>query len=251
MKTFKTLNTCYTIYLTIIFFFLLANFPCLIYPDTAVKTVVIDPGHGGKDHGATGPSGLKEKEVVLDIALKLKKELESTNKFKVFLTRTKDKFVSLPLRKKIAKLHQPDILISLHCDGNKDRKVKGTSVYILSKRGEKFTVQHSLTEGDYVFNGEYQNNSLAQANNIMSKTTKQSQKLAELTLKHVTAQLGTKQMGVRRAGFKILKVLDVPSILIEVAFISNWWEERQLKKDSFQQKAAIGIRKAILEFTKD
>ncbi|MCK5707662.1 MAG: N-acetylmuramoyl-L-alanine amidase [Candidatus Aureabacteria bacterium] len=216
-----------------------------------VKTIVIDPGHGGKDQGASGPSGIAEKEVTLDISLKLKKELEKTKKFKVFMTRTTDKFVSLKKRKKIAKRYKPDVLISIHCDGNKDRDINGTAVYILSKKGENFTIKRSLTQGDYVFNGNYMNNSLADANHTMAKTMKQSRKLADITLKYLLAQLGTKDMHVRKAGFKVLKILDVPSILIEVAFITNWWEEKQLKKDKFRQKAAVGIRKALLEFFKN
>lgn len=231
----------------VITFLSLLFFTQLAYSQDVI-TIVIDPGHGGKDNGATGPSGIKEKDVVLDIALKLKKELEKTQNYSVFLTRTKDEFVALPERKRIAKLHQPDVLISIHCDGNKSRKVNGTTVYILSERGEKFTIQRSLTEGDYVFNGEDLNNSLSEANTIMAETMKKSENLAGLVLKNLTADIGTKKMGVRKAGFKILKVLDVPSVLVEVAFITNWWEEKQLAKDSFRLKAAVSIRKAIEEF---
>ena len=233
-----------------LFFFSLTASICYAknFTPPTIKTIVIDPGHGGKDNGATGPTGLKEKNVVLDIAILAKKELESTKKYKVFLTRKNDTFVSLPGRKKIAKKYQPDILISIHCDGNKSRKVNGTTIYILSKRGEKFTIQHSLTQGDYVFNGEDSNNSLKQANRTMADTMKQNKILADIMLEHLLAQLGTKDMHVRKAGFKILKILDVPSILVEIAFITNWWEERQLKKSNFKKRAAIAIKKAVEDF---
>ena len=215
----------------------------------ALKTIVIDPGHGGKDRGATGPSGLKEKDVVLDIAIKLKKELEKKGRFRVYLTRSRDEFVSLKQRKKIAKKYRPHAFISIHCDGNKDRKVRGTTVYILSKKGEKYTIQHSLTEGDYIFNGNNNSsNTLAEANHIMALTRQQNQRLADLTLKAIVRDLGTKNMRVRKAGFKVLKILDVPSILVEVAFISNWWEEKQLKKNEFRLRAAKAIAKAIEDF---
>ena len=79
----------------------------------------------------------------------------------------------------------------------------------------------------------------------MANTMKKSEQLANITLKYLTAQLGTKKLGVRKAGFKMLKVLDVPSILVEVAFITNWWEEKQLAKESFRLKAAISIKKSI------
>ena len=214
------------------------------------KIIVIDPGHGGKDNGATGPTGLKEKTVTLDIALILKKELEKTKKYKVYLTRHTDVFVSLKKRKKIAKYYKPDIFISIHCDGNKSRKAHGSTVYILSEKGKRYTIHRALTQGDYVFNGKEEPHSLYKANHIMASTMKKSEKLAKITIKNLTKTLGTKSLGVRRAAFKMLKVLDTPSILVEVAFITNWWEEKQLKKKSFRRKAAIAIKRSIEEFFK-
>jgi N-acetylmuramoyl-L-alanine amidase len=217
-------------------------------PPPEKKIIVLDPGHGGKDFGAQGQNGLKEKDIVLDISLRLKKELEDTGYFNVFLTRKTDEAVSHEQRKRTARFHKPDAFICIHCNGNRDKRVKGTTVYILSKRGETATIQNALTEGDYVFNGKESKSNEAEANSTMAKTMKQSERLAHITLSNLLRQLGTHRIGVKRAAFKMLKILDVPSILVEVAFITNAAEENLLSDGKFRAKAAAGIKESLLQF---
>ncbi|MFH1996725.1 MAG: N-acetylmuramoyl-L-alanine amidase [Candidatus Omnitrophota bacterium] len=224
--------------------------------ESRLKTIVIDPGHGGKARGAIGPTGLKEKDVTLGIAKKLKARLEAEG-YRVYLTRTRDDDVSLVRRRDMAEERNADLFVSIHCDGSKNRNPNGTAVYILSKKGADIVRNRALTSGDYIISAEslsrekedYLNTTIVDLK--MDGITKESRKFAELAETYLVKELGTKRLGVKDAAFAVLKTADVPSCLVEVAFITNWWEEKQLKKDSIQENVAKALTQAVNRYFED
>jgi len=215
-----------------------------------VSVIVIDPGHGGKALGAVGPTGLKEKDVALGIAKKLKRLLERDG-YLAFLTRDADYDVPLSKRREIASRHKADLFISIHCDGSEKAKAHGTAVYILSWRGARIIKDRALTKGDYLLpDDRYERTH----NDYLHKTivdlkfdgsARESRVFAERAVSYITEELGTKNMGVKRAAFAVLKNVDVPSCLVEVAFITNWWEEKLLKQDAVRGRVAKALADAI------
>jgi N-acetylmuramoyl-L-alanine amidase len=219
-----------------------------------LEVVVIDPGHGGRALGAVGPTRLKEKDVVLDISKKLKKMLEREG-YLVFLTRTGDYDVSLVRRRRIARNYEADLFISIHCDGSKNRKANGTAVYILSTRGARVVKDRALTKGDYLLSNESYDESRKTSyldetivDLKMDGSSRESRIFADLAVSELTKELGTKNLGVKSAAFAVLKNVDIPSVLVEVAFITNWWEEKLLKQDSVKQNVARALTQAILKY---
>lgn len=218
------------------------------------KTIVIDPGHGGRARGAGGPRGLKEKDVVLDIAKRLERLLNNNRSYKVFLTRRSDCDVSLIERSKFARKNGADLFISIHCDGNKSRWVNGTAVYVLSEKGVDIIKERTLTNGDFLidpievnYDRNYkQNKTLVDL--IQTGTRQESYVFAKLSGTSIARELGTRNLGVKEANFAVLKILDVPSVLVEVAFITNWWEERLLRRSSVRQRVAKALYRAIEEY---
>jgi N-acetylmuramoyl-L-alanine amidase len=177
------------------------------------KKIIIDAGHGAHDSGAIGPSGLKEKDVTLDTALLLKDELEKAGAI-VKLTRSKDVFLELAERTLIANSSDYDAFISIHADSY-SRTSRGTTTY------------YNISTN---FNGP------------------KSQQLAKIVQKHLVAQLGTYNRGYKQQEFYVNRKNELPSILVELAFISNPNEEALLKTKAFRQKAAVGIRKGLEEY---
>lgn len=219
-----------------------------------LKTIVIDPGHGGRSRGAAGPRGSKEKDVVLDIAMRLERLLNDKRGYKVLLTRKGDYDVSLVARRELAKRNGADLFISIHCDGNRNRRVNGTAIYVLSQKGVNITRERALTHGDFLIDprdasydrGHRLNETLVDL--IQTGTRQESYIFAELSVASITKELGTKNLGVKEANFAVLKILDVPSVLVEVAFITNWWEEKLLRRPSVRQRVARALCKAIEEY---
>ncbi len=219
-----------------------------------LKTIVIDPGHGGRSRGAAGSKGLKEKNVVLDIARKLEKLLNERRGYKVLLTRKGDYNVSLKERRGLAKRNGADLFISIHCDGNRNRRVNGTAVFVLSQKGVNITKERALTDGDFLVDPEDiaydQNNRLNETlvDLIQTGTRQESCIFAELSLASITRELGTRNLGLKEANFAVLNMLDVPSVLVEVAFITNWWEEKLLRRPSVRRRVAKALRVAIEQY---
>ncbi len=229
----------------------------------SIKTVVIDPGHGGKDAGAVGPSDLYEKDVVLAIGLELKKLLQEKTDIKVHMTRDKDVFIPLRQRTKFANQKKADLFISIHANsigGDKAKKarVKGYKMYFLShakneddKRAAMIENSVIELEDDEQGSGNYLENILNDmANNEYLKESQDiSIRITEAFGNNVT-QIRKLHTGVGQANFWVLNGAFMPAVLVETAFISNPNEEKLLKSLKFQKKVAKAISDAVIDFKK-
>lgn len=216
-----------------------------------IKVIVIDPGHGGKDPGAVGRYGLREKDVVFDIALEIKKLLEREN-IKAVMTRDKDEFVSLWKRTSIANTSKADFFISIHANASNSRQANGFEVYCLSDNidGEARAVM--AAENNVL---EFEKDSLNRRNIDLDATLcdlvyKENQagsnQMADILCETVSAELKSKNRGVKDALFYVLKGVSIPAVLIEVGFVSNGYEESKLKSAEYKKQLADTIVKGIL-----
>jgi len=225
--------------------------------DTSIKTIVLDPGHGGKDPGAIGFSKKHfEKEVVLEVAKKVKTLLEKNLPVKVLLTRTDDRFVSLHQRTKFANREKADLFISIHCNAHRSNKVVGTEVYYLStaKTDEARAVESLENSVVYEYEGgadavkKYDDLAFILADMAQNENLEESYKFALTVEDEITANCRTKNRGVKQANFYVLRGNFMPAVLIELGFISNKEEEKKLIDKNFQEKLAKSIFLSIKEF---
>ncbi len=220
-----------------------------------IKLVVLDPGHGGKDPGAIGKMGTKEKDLNLSIAKKLKKYLEKFG-LDVLLTRNSDVFLSLGERTKIANDNKADIFISIHCNSaaKKNSYASGFEVYFLSEAKTDWERAVAQAENEvikYEINrNEINDDFLAfiLADLAQQEFLKESQELAVAIQDAVCEVLNIENRGVKQAGFYVLKGAFMPAVLIECGFLSNREEEILLRKDWYQEKLAKGIAEGIKRF---
>ena len=215
--------------------------------------IAIDPGHGGEDPGASGPGGLREKTVVLQIARRLESQLAKIPGFKPVLVRTGDYYVSLKNRRDQARRLEADLFVSIHADAFREKSAHGASVYALSMRGATSTTAQYLADtenaADLVGGVELADMDPMLAGVLadlsMTGTLDTSLNLGALILEQIdgVARLHKKQ--VEQAGFAVLKSPDVPSLLIETGFISNPGEAERLATPAYQDKMARAIRRGI------
>ncbi len=222
-----------------------------------IKRIVIDPGHGGKDPGAVGRHiVLKEKDIVLNIAKKVKELLEKNLDVTVLLTREDDRFVSLGDRTDFANNHQADLFISIHCNASYNTKANGTEVYYLSTAQTDEARAVEAMENDAIrFEDPESIKRYSDLDFILYDMRQneyliESSELAEMCQGYLVKGLNTKDNGVKQANFYVLKGAFMPAILVEVAFLSNKWEERKLQYRNFQNGAAKSIYETIKEFKK-
>jgi N-acetylmuramoyl-L-alanine amidase len=220
-----------------------------------VKIIVIDPGHGGEDSGAIGRRGTKEKHITLDVAKKLEQKINETKCFRAFLTRRGDYFIPLRKRVEIAEKYGADLFISIHTDSNRKRWKRGTSVYTLSLRGATDRASQLLADRENL--ADLIGGVPPKENELLTKilfdltqtaTMNESRLVAEIMMKRLGAYLETKELGVKQAGFAVLKSITIPSVLVEVAFISNRWDERLLRSNRFREKVATALFHSICEY---
>ena len=220
--------------------------------------IAIDAGHGGKDPGAVGRGGTLEKDIVLSISRKLYKLLKKEKNIKPVLIRNKDHYISLRQRIKIARIHKADLFISIHADAAKNRKARGSSVYVLSQHGASSEAAKWLANkensADLVggVSIDDKENTLAQVilDLSQSATIETSIKASSILLSKLgkISKLHLKNIG--QAGFVVLKSPDIPSILVETAFLSNSKEEKKLRTKKFQNNIARALRDGIIEIIK-
>lgn len=221
-----------------------------------VITIAIDPGHGGEDPGAVGKSGNKEKDVVLAIAKRLKEKLERDPNIRVMLTRDGDYFVPLPERVKKARKVRADLFVSVHADAWIEPTASGSSVFILSEKGASSSAAKWLASkenaSDLVGGANVRlfDRMLAGVLLDMSTTAqiKDSMKLAKEVLLSIGGVNRLHHGSVEQAGFAVLKAPDIPSILIETAFLSNPEEERKLTDDAYQDRMAEAVASGIKKY---
>ena len=220
--------------------------------------VVIDPGHGGEDPGAVGPSRVYEKKVVLNVGKKLVSLINKQPGMKAYLTRKGDYYLPLRKRMKIARKYQADMFISLHADAFRDKRVSGASVYTLSNRGASTEAAKWLAQkenaSDLVGGVSIDDKDDMLASVLLdlsqSATLDASTDLARNVFKEIkkVSKLHTKK--VEKAGFVVLKAPDIPSILVELGYISNPKEERSLNSSKHQLKLAKAITSGVKRYYK-
>ena len=220
--------------------------------------VAIDAGHGGEDPGARGSSGTKEKDITLAIAKKLKNAIDKEPNMQGVLIRDGDYFI--PLAKRVAKARklEADIFVSIHADAFTKKSVKGSSVFALSERGAssafaKF-IANKENESDLIGGVSIDDKHPVLAQTLLdlslSATINDSMKLGRYVLDEMGKVNTLHKKYVEQAGFAVLKAPDIPSILVETAFISNPKEEKNLRSESFQIKLAESVVKGIKTYLK-
>ncbi len=217
--------------------------------------VILDPGHGGKDPGAIGPRGTKEKTITLDIAKRVKKYLEKEG-YKVLMTRTKDKYVSLRERARFANKNQGDIFVSIHCNAAPYVKgANGLETYFLAEAKTTWARAVAMRENASLKYDESEkiktDIDLILTDLAQNEFLVESSRLAELIQENTAKITGLRNRGLNQAGFYVLKWCFMPSVLVETAFISNKREERLLRDASFREKLAKGIAQGIIKFLKE
>ena len=219
--------------------------------------VAVDPGHGGKDPGATGYAGTREKDVVLQISKRLVRLINAEKGMRAVMTRDSDKFLTLRGRIKKAREMKADIFISIHADAVDDRRVRGSSVYVLSKNGASSEAARFLAQrqnesdviGGVKLEGKGKDVQKVLVDLSQAATIDASMKLANSVKKQLST-LGKTRKRVEHAGFAVLKSPDIPSILVETAFISNASEEKKLRSATHQQKLAGSVFKGLKQYLK-
>jgi N-acetylmuramoyl-L-alanine amidase len=220
--------------------------------------VAVDAGHGGKDPGAHGKHGTLEKKVVFQIAQKLTNIINKTPNMQAFMVRKGDYYISLKERSKIARRKNADLFISIHADAFSSPKVSGASVFTLSNHGASSEAARWLANNensaDLMGGVKLNDKDDILASVLFNLSQSASQNISHIVAKEVLANLGgigkLHSKTVQKAGFRVLKSPDVPSILIETAYISNPKEEKRLKSRRYQYKLAKAIHKGILSYTK-
>lgn len=217
--------------------------------------VALDPGHGGEDPGAIGPSGLKEKDVVLSIGRQLRDRINSVPGMRAMMTRDEDFFVPLNERVRKARRVQADLFVSIHADAFLNPKARGASVFALSDRGATSTAARWMANkenaSDVVGGANFRAKDAAVLRAMLDMSTTAQIKDSVRLGTEVLGQIG--QVGklhkprVEQAGFAVLKAPDIPSILVETAFISNPGEEAKLRDPDYQKQLVealfTGIRR--------
>jgi N-acetylmuramoyl-L-alanine amidase len=219
-------------------------------------TIALDPGHGGEDPGALGASGSREKDIVLSIAKRLKFKLEELPNVRVMLTRDGDYFVPLGTRVDKARKVQADLFVSLHADAFVEPSARGSSVFVLSEKGASSSAARWLANkenlADTIGGVNRASTDLQLASVLLDLSTtaqiNDSMKLGKAVLGEIGGIAKLHRGAVEQAGFAVLKAPDIPSILIETAFISNPEEEAKLKDNGYQDQIADAITKGIRRY---
>jgi N-acetylmuramoyl-L-alanine amidase len=227
-----------------------------------LDAIVIDPGHGGKDWGAIGVSGVREKDVALGIGLKLGKLIKKgMSDVRVIYTRADDRFIELDRRGQIANEADGKLFISIHCNSlkRKPNPTHGFEVYLLrpGKTEEAIAIaerENAVIELEEGYEKRYQQ--LTEENFILvtmaqSAHVKASEIFADITQREMQSRTGLSNRGVKQAGFYVLVGAAMPNVLVETAYLSNGEDERYLKSDSGQQKIADSLYRAIKAYKEE
>lgn len=225
-------------------------------PGMRPLVVAIDPGHGGQDPGAVGPTGKREKDITLAVARELARQVNATPGLKAFLTRDTDVFIPLPMRAQKARSAKADIFISIHADAAENRAATGSSVYVLSTKGASSQRARWLADkenaADLVGGVRLQQTEGTLANVLLDLAQSGYMKASEDAAGHVLG--GLKRIGknhkpnIERANFAVLRTSDMPAMLVETAFISNPDEERRLIDPAYQRQIAGAVLDGVHTF---
>lgn len=218
--------------------------------------IAIDAGHGGDDPGAIGRHGTYEKDVVMAIAKRLEKLVKRERGMRPVMVRTGDYFVGLKKRVKLARREQADIFISIHADAYRNSKAKGTSVFVVSDRGASSEAARFLAAkenesdmiGGVIEGIEDDLLKSVLVDMVKNSTMDTSHQVANHVLGNLKKVAHLHKKTVEQAGFRVLKAPDIPSILVETAFISNPAEERKLRNPKHQQRIAVAILNGVRNY---
>ena len=215
-------------------------------------TIVIDPGHGGIDPGAVGRHGTPEKTVVLAFAHELRKQLDATDRYSVVLTRDDDTFLTLKDRVKFAREQKADLFIAIHADAVRNTPVRGATVYTLSDTAsddEAEALAHSQNRSDLIAGVDLGEESDEITGILIDLAQRESKNHAVQFAKSVVGRLKPviqlTSRPVRSAGFRVLKAPDVPSVLLELGYLSNSADEKLLRSEAWRRKVAKAMASAI------
>lgn len=220
--------------------------------------IMLDPGHGGEDTGAIGKYHTREKDVVLQIARRLRALIEKEGNMRAYMTRNEDVFIPLKVRVAKAQKQRADLFVSIHADAFTSRQPRGSSVFALSTKGATSTAAKFLAQtqnasdliGGVSKSGDrYVDHTMFDM--VQSLTIADSLKFGKAVLQKMGKINNLHKNQVEQAGFAVLKAPDIPSILVETAFISNVEEERKLKTATFQQQVAESILAGIKAYFAD
>ncbi|MBP5534033.1 MAG: N-acetylmuramoyl-L-alanine amidase [Alphaproteobacteria bacterium] len=214
--------------------------------------IVLDPGHGGTDPGAISISGKYEKNLTLKMALETQKALEKTGKYRVMLTRSTDKALALRDRIRFAHKYEADLFISIHADSARNKNAKGLSVYTISERASDKEAQmlaERENKADIIL-GIDLSNELPEVSNILIDLAKRdtmdkSAHYANLLVQKMAKKVTLVPNAHRFAGFVVLKSPSIPSVLIEIGYLSNPVEEKLLQKSDYRAKLSDSIVQAV------
>ncbi|MGM0441924.1 MAG: N-acetylmuramoyl-L-alanine amidase family protein, partial [Elusimicrobiota bacterium] len=220
-----------------------------------VELIVIDPGHGGKDPGAIGPLGTKEKDIVLNIAKKAAQKIRDELNLRVILTRNRDTFIPLAKRVNIANKKEADIFVSIHCNASFNPDSEGFETYFLSTDASDEEAEAVASRENAVMAMERNISDNSKVENIlwsltMNQFMNESSELCSFINQKTINNINLRDRGVKQAGFYVLKGARMPGVLLETAFISNKNEEKKLRQESFQEKIADGLKNSIKEYSK-
>lgn len=224
-------------------------------PAARRRTIVLDPGHGGIDPGAIGLSGAYEKDIALDAARLVARDLEATRRYRVILTRTSDEFVPLPDRVARARAADGDLFLSMHADALPDPGMRGASVFTLSeKASDKEAAALAARENKVdLIAGIDLSRHAPEVSSILidlarRQTNNQSIRLARRLVTDLGHDVAMLNNSHRSAGFAVLKAPDIPSALVEMGCLSNREEEHALRTPTYRQKVAAGITRSINDY---
>jgi len=218
----------------------------------APRLVVLDPGHGGKDPGAIGVSGTYEKHVALAAALELKRQLEATGRYRVELTRKRDLFIPLESRVAYAQAQRASVFVSLHADAVPDHSVRGASVYTLAAHASDAQTAALAARENAAdrFAGPQFRGLRPEVVQILASLVRRETRIGSARLSHsLVASLNHAGPLLpnpeRHAGFVVLKAADIPSVLVEMGFMSNRQDEAILQRQEHRKQVAAAMRRAI------
>jgi N-acetylmuramoyl-L-alanine amidase len=217
-----------------------------------IGRIVIDPGHGGHDTGTIGPTGLREKDLVLDVALRLKKSLEGETGGEVILTRDDDTFIPLEERTAIANQKAADLFISIHANASRDRSARGIETYYLnftsSADALEVAARENATSQESVHQLQDLIKKIALTEKIEESHAFAREVQREVHNRLVKASRDQKDRGVKKAPFVVLIGANMPSILAEISFLTNPRDERLLKKPEYRQRIAEALYQGVVRY---
>lgn len=221
-------------------------------PAPRLPLVMLDPGHGGKDPGAIGVSGTYEKQVVLSIALELRRLLLATRRYRVGMTRTRDVFIPLGGRVAAAQRAQAALFVSIHADAIDSAAIRGASVYTLSDAAsdaQSAALAQRENRADRFSGPGFRDHppEIARilASLVLRETRVGSARLQRTMVSELGRNLPMLQQPARHAGFVVLKAPDIPSVLVETGFMSNRQDEAALRKPAHRRKVAVAMQRAV------